>query len=196
MKRKLLLICFIFTGLSGPVFSQKKNLKKIYCAAIRYYYTYNDTSQNILIADSTLNRDIIEVDYSTIAFFPENNNGFVVNRLKLDSSWKPILKSAEAKKKKLKNGKFPVLCINKSTVNIIRKTEAENFLRDSGWFEFKRKFNTNDYLIFSEVLFLKDKAILELTRQSEILNAETRIFFLEKKDGIWQVVASLQTRIS
>lgn len=122
---------------------------------------------------------------------------YIIRKVKLDSSWISTFISADIQKEKLKNNKFPCIRINGNKIKTINKTELAKVLSSpGGWSNFKPGTGAGNYLIFSEIILIKDRAIVELFSQSYELSTNTKIYFLEKKNGKWEIVSFLETAIS
>lgn len=196
MQKKIFFFCFLMPLF---VFSQKcenKSKKQIYTSVLKNYLE-EYSGRTVVIADSILNRSIVSTKYYSEVFPQPREMAYIIRKVKLDSSWIPTLINADVKKAKLKEMKFPSVRLFGDKIKTINKIQLSEALSSpGGWFEFKSKSGAGNYLIFSDILLIKNRAIVELSSQSHELSASTRIYFLEKRKKKWVIISFLETSIS
>jgi hypothetical protein len=168
-----------FICLSTVFFGQskhKKDFKMIYETVITY--SFKDNPREITIKATTLNNDILKRNYAGLA--TPLKNGIYIGNITLDSSWKPFLNQADSMKLNLTSYEISRFKIPGFTIHFSELNKTSEGINVS----------------LSNILFSKNRAIVEVGYTCGPLCGEGRIYFLEKKNKKWQVISFLLTWIS
>ena len=188
------LFSFLTFAQNAPTKRKLSSFKKIYSSAISFYY--GSKPANIVLTDSTVNRYVAETSYNDIADNLDKRNVIFNGSVKLDASWVSVLRKADKKKNNLKNYKLPDIKLNNWGIRLVSKDSIRLSMQDMGMEGFRKVFQVGDYIELSSIILIKNKAILELSRFNNELNAEGKIFFLKKIKKKWVVVSFINTWVS
>ena len=181
MKSLVFFTLFCLLTFSSQSQGSNTDKKGIYTAAIRFFF--NGHSGSISVEDSTANHYIIGTNYTEIADQIKNGPPPQMDLSKMDSTWGKALRQADKIKYALRSCSLPVFATDSVEIQFIKSADSPQ----------------QDYGIrirFSNIILLKNKAIVELGVTRDILGGNGVLYFLEKRNGKWLIISAMETWIS
>jgi hypothetical protein len=204
MPVKTLLLFILLSFAASAQKNEKKAANDIYASALRYYYKdYALRPMNCVVTNCTINWEITQVDYSTTLDFVNQENKFTGRKERLDSSW--AVAFLEAEKKKNIPTKQPLYFNALPGASIVAKDSIDKSfgdyndstnLNNTGWNGFVKKFGWRDHIELSGIIFLNNKAIVEISCIRHEDDGEGLILFLQKVNKEWIVVSYMQSWVA
>jgi hypothetical protein len=160
------------------------------------YHYYENPPVNLVIVSITDNRELLRINFTNLAMYFGTRRNFFYQHESIDSSWIDNFKQADSLKYKLATNPVPNLCLPAFTIRIVTADSINKVNQMPGGNGFERVFGEGDKIAFSSIIYFKDRAIVEMSRYGGLLDGNGTVFFLEKTEGFWKVVAILPTWIS
>jgi hypothetical protein len=187
--RIILLISYCFAGCCAVAQQgDDKQARRIYTSLLNYYLL--EQPRNVGIADSTSNIAISTDSFANILpgkfVWPGNMN--------LDSTWRKDLIEADRHKTILKTERFPITALDGRKISLINTKRIEANI--SAQFQKGIIEITPDYIQFSSVILIRNRAIVSVEKMTPELRGHRRLFFLERRKRKWVVVSYLLRSIS